>query len=191
MKSDQAPQGVESGPSTLTLFVAFLIVGASGFGGVLPMTHRMLVYEKRWLSEEEFVDVLSLCQFLPGPNIVNLTILIGRRFRGITGAIAATLGVVLLPLVIIIVLAQFVATLGDSPHMQAAFQALAAAATGLILAMGLKMSRSLRAGFWQPLVAILVLICIAVLRLPLLWVVLLGTPLSIALALRLDRNDAS
>ena len=176
---------IERTPSTLNLFVAFLIVGASGFGGVLPMTHRMLVHDKRWLSEEEFVDVLSLCQFLPGPNIVNLTILVGRRFRGISGSIAATLGVVLLPLVIIIVLAQLVSSLDESRNLRAGFEAVAAAATGLILAVGLKMARSLRAGLWQPLVAIVVLICIAGLRLPLLWVVSLGTPISICLALRL------
>jgi len=172
-------------PSTPELFIAFLIVGVSGFGGVLPMTHRMLVQDKNWLSEEEFVDVLSLCQFLPGPNIVNLTVLVGRRFRGPRGAIAATLGVVLLPLVIVVLLAAFVGSLGESRQIQAAFEAMAAAATGLILAVGLRMARSLRSGVWQPVVAVTVLVCIAFFRLPLLWVVSLGAPMSVLLSLRM------
>jgi chromate transporter len=177
-------KGNRNVPSTVELFISFLIVGVSGFGGVLPMTHRMIVHERAWLSEEEFVDVLSLCHFLPGPNIVNLTIVVGRRFQGVRGAIAATLGVVLLPLVIVVLLAKAVEGVEDSRHLQAGLAAMAAAATGLILAVGLKMARSLRAGPWQPVIALMVLLCVAILRLPLLWVVLFAAPSSIFLALR-------
>lgn len=78
--------------STARLFVGFLKIGLSGFGGVMPFARRMLVEQQRWLTELEFLDVLSLSQFLFGPNIVNVSIIVGRRFRGATGAVAACAG---------------------------------------------------------------------------------------------------
>src|SRR6476620_11825523 len=87
------------------LFIAFLKVGVSGFGGVLPFARRMLVDERKWLTEMQFNEVLSLGQFLPGQNIVNVSIMVGRRFQGIAGSLAATLGLMLLPLAMILSLA--------------------------------------------------------------------------------------
>src|SRR3954469_14522823 len=84
------------------LFVAFLKTGISGFGGVLPFARRMLVDERKWLTELEFNEVLSLGQFLPGPNIVNVSIMVGRRFQGAGGALAAVCGLMLLPLAMIL-----------------------------------------------------------------------------------------
>src|SRR5665647_1519263 len=86
--------------TTRELFVGFLQVGLSGFGGVLPFARRMLVDKRRWLTELEFNEVLSLSQFLPGPNIVNVSIIVGRRFQGPIGALAATLGLMLMPLIL-------------------------------------------------------------------------------------------
>src|SRR5437879_11011738 len=91
---------------TSELFVGFLKIGLSGFGGVMPFARRMIVEQRRWLSELEFLDVLSLSQFLPGPNIVNVSIIIGRRFQGVTGAAAAYAGLLLMPLAIVLVLAS-------------------------------------------------------------------------------------
>src|SRR5262249_43272192 len=87
------------------LFRAFLIVGVSGFGGVLPFAHRMLVGRRCWLTEREFTEALSLSQFLPGPNIINLSVIVGRCFQGTAAAIVATVGLLLLPLAIVFVLA--------------------------------------------------------------------------------------
>src|SRR3954462_1042420 len=92
-----------------SLFVGFLKVGLSGFGGVLPFARRMLVEERRWLSEEEFTGVLSLSQVLPGPNIVNVSVIVGRKFQGWIGSILATVGLMLMPLVIVLSLAALYA----------------------------------------------------------------------------------
>src|SRR5438477_11483906 len=95
--------------STSELFVGLLKIGVSGFGGVMPFARRMIVEERRWLTEAEFLDVLSLSQFLPGPNIVNVSIIIGRRFAGVAGSAVAFAGLLLLPLAIVLALATLYA----------------------------------------------------------------------------------
>ena len=89
-------------PGPQALFLAFLSVGLSGFGGVLPFARRMLVDQKAWLDEAEFVETLALCQSLPGPNILNLSVVVGSRFAGVRGAFAALTGLTLAPVAIII-----------------------------------------------------------------------------------------
>ncbi|MEY4592333.1 MAG: chromate transporter subunit, partial [Pseudomonadota bacterium] len=74
------------------LFLGFSTVGLSGFGGVLPFARRMLVERRQWLSGEEFNSLMGMCQFLPGPNVVNLAVCVGRRFAGVSGAISGVLG---------------------------------------------------------------------------------------------------
>src|SRR5437870_9396440 len=91
--------------STSELFVGFLKIGLSGFGGVMPFARRMIVEQRRWLSELEFLDVLSLSQFLPGPNIVHMPVIIGRRFQGVACAAASVAGLLFTPLVSVLVLA--------------------------------------------------------------------------------------
>src|SRR4249920_2159002 len=90
--------------STTELFVGFLKVGMSGFGGVMPFARRMLVEERRWLTEHEFIEVLSLSQFLPGPNIINVSIIVGSRFAGPAGSFAASIGLMLMPFLIVLAL---------------------------------------------------------------------------------------
>src|SRR3954470_20219404 len=82
---DEANPVPEVRPSCSELFLSFLAIGLQGFGGVLPWARRMLVEQRGWLSESEFIEVLSLAQFLPGPNIVNVSIIVGRRFHGVAG----------------------------------------------------------------------------------------------------------
>ena len=95
--------------TTSELFVGFLKVGLSGFGGVMPFARRMLVEERRWLTEHEFTEVLSLSQFLPGPNIINVSIIVGSRFAGPAGSFAASLGLMLMPFLIVLALAALYA----------------------------------------------------------------------------------
>src|SRR5512143_3135201 len=92
----------QAGVSTAALFFGFLRVGVSGFGGVLPFARRMLVERERWLTEQEFTEVLSLGQFLPGPNIVNVSVIVGRRFHGPLGALVATIALMAPPLAIVL-----------------------------------------------------------------------------------------
>ena len=171
-------------PTTRELFAGFLVVGLSGFGGVLSFARRMLVERRRWLSEREFIEVLSLSQFLPGPNIVNVSIVIGRRFRGPAGALAASTGLMLMPLVIILLLASLFGRFADVAAVRGATNGVSAAAAGLMLAIALKMARPIRRSAWQVAIAATVFAGIGIARLPLLWVLAAVAPLSIAIAWR-------
>src|SRR5947208_11554235 len=88
-------------PALLDLFVAFALVSLSGFGGVLAWSRRMLVEQRKWMTAEEFNDAYALCQFLPGPNVVNLAVVFGRRIRGLPGAAVAFAGLLGPPFVIV------------------------------------------------------------------------------------------
>jgi chromate transporter len=169
-------------PTKRSLFLSFLAVGLQGFGGVLPFARRMLVDQRRWLDDREFTEVLSLSQFLPGPNIVNVSIIVGNRFRGPLGSLAATLGLMLMPFVIVLALAALYARFADIAAVRGATNGVSAAATGLIIATGFKMARPLKDIPWHIVMATLTFIAIALLRLPLLWVLAALAPISIAIA---------
>jgi chromate transporter len=173
--------------STTELFVGFLKIGLSGFGGVMPFARRMIVEQQRWLSELEFLDVLSLSQFLPGPNIVNVSIIIGRRFRGAPGAIAATTGLMLMPLAIVLSFATLYAEFAQIGAVRGACDGVSASASGLIVATALKLARPLKTSAWQAAICAVAFVGIALARVPLLWMLMLLCPLSFALAWR-DRG---
>ncbi len=171
-------------PSVRELFLAFLRVGISGFGGVLPFAHRMLVEKERWLDEAEFVDVLSLCQFLPGPNIVNISIVVGRRFAGVRGAIAGFTGLIMMPFCIIVTLGFLYMSFGQLPHVREVFGGVASGAAGLVIAMAVRIARPLRASKWQVTLALVAFLAVAVLRLPLVWALAGLIPAGLLLASR-------
>jgi chromate transporter len=166
--------------TTPELFTAFLKVGLSGFGGVLPFARRMLVEQRKWLTELEFNEVLSLSQFLPGPNIVNVTVIVGRRFQGVAGAVAATLGLMLMPMVIVLALAAVYARFAQIAAVRSATHAVSAAAAGLIIAVGFDgrtsartlAGRNRRGGVRGDRPG----------RLPLLWVLAALAPLAVGVA---------
>jgi len=182
--SDSAAPSTVARLSLSALFFGFLKVGLSGFGGVMPFARRMIVEERRWLTEAEFLDVLSLSQFLPGPNIVNVSVIIGRRFQGVAGSIAATGGLMLMPLVIVLALATAYARFAEVQAVRNALDAMSASASGLILATALKLARPIRREIWQVAVCAAAFVAIALLRAPLLWMLAVMCPLSFALAWR-------
>ena len=169
-------------PSVAELFIRFTQVGASGFGGVMPWARRMLVEERRWLSDEEFSEALSLCQVLPGPNIVNMAVHVGTRFRGARGAIAAFFGLMCAPFAIILVLGALFTQYGDLPAISAAFRGISAAAAGLVVAMGLKMASSRRLRSAMAIFAVAAFVGVALLRIPLGAFLLVAAPASVAAA---------
>src|SRR5271169_3286792 len=128
-------------PSSGALFSAFLIVGLSGFGGVLPFARRMLVERRGWLTETDFNETLALCQSLPGPNIVNMSVVVGSRFAGLRGALACLVGLVVAPVAVVLVLADLWGRFGTVGHLPGSIRGLAAAAAGLAAATTLKMAR--------------------------------------------------
>jgi chromate transporter len=166
------------------LFFGFLKVGVSGFGGVMPFARRMIVDQRRWLTEAEFLDVLSLAQFLPGPNIVNASVIIGRRFQGVPGSVAATAGLMLMPLFIVLLLATLYAHYAQVDAVRNALGAMSASASGLILATALKLARPIRSSAWQVAIAAGVFVAIALLRVPLVWVLAVVCPVALGFAWR-------
>src|SRR5437764_14688104 len=97
-----------------TLFAAFLKIGLLGFGGVLPWARRVLVDERRWLSDREFAELIGMCQVLPGPNVVNLSVILGARWQGPIGSVVAMTGILFVPVVVVLVLATFYASVAHS-----------------------------------------------------------------------------
>jgi len=186
--SSDTPAGAVDAPTSRALFIGFMHVGIQGFGGVLPFARRMLVEQHRWLSEREFTEVLSLSQFLPGPNIINVAIIVGRRFRGPLGSLAASVGLMLMPFIIVLVLAALYARFADVERVRGATVGVSAAATGLITAMGFRMAGPMRRIPWQIVVAALAFVAIAVLRVPLLWALAAIAPASIAFAWWAERR---
>jgi chromate transporter len=130
----------ESIPSSADLFLGFAQIAVSAFGGALPWARRILVEDRGWLSGEDFTDLLALCQFLPGPNVVNLSVAVGARFQGSRGALAAFLGLMAGPFVLIVGLGLAYLRFGQIGALDGAFAALGAAAAGLVIATAAKMA---------------------------------------------------
>ncbi len=174
-------------PSRRALFFGFLSLGLTSFGGALPLARRSLVERLHWLSDEEFTELLGLCQFLPGGNIINLSVAVGMRFHGVSGALAAMLGLIAGPTAIVIGLGVIYQRFHDDAHVRHLFAGLAAAAAGLMVSMAVKMLKPLRGNAQAVAIALLAFVALGVLHVPLLWAMLLITPLSILLVARRAR----
>lgn len=166
-------------PSIRALFLGFLGLGMTAFGGALPLARRMIVEKHRWLTSAEFTDLLGLCQFLPGGNIINLSVALGMRFHGWRGALASILGLIAAPSAVVIGLGTIYQHFQNDPHVKHLFAGLAAAAAGLLIQMAWKVSWPLRKSLVLACVAAACFIMIAVLRVPLVITMAVMTPLSI------------
>ncbi len=176
------PQGAaESNPrpqprSLSDLFLSFTWLAVQGFGGVLAVAQRELVDRKRWFTREEFIEEWAVAQIVPGPNMINLAIMLGGRYFGWRGAVAAVAGMLTLPLLMIVLLALLYGSVSQDPAVQGALRGMGAVAAGLIAANGLKLIPGLKANvLGRALCALLGLGClvaVAWLRLPLAAVLL-------------------
>lgn len=183
---DPAPPTEETAPApTLAeLYLGFMRIAAFSFGGVLPWARFVLVERRRWLTTDEFTDMLALCQLLPGPNIVNMSVAIGARFHGAAGSVASVLGLTMLPIAVVLSLAALYAGFKDVPAVDRALDGMAAAAAGLVVAMAIKMGWPiLERRPWSALPVIAAtFVAVAWFRLPLILVVLAMAPFAITLA---------
>ena len=171
-------------PTLLELFVAFALIALCGFGGVLAWSRRMLVDERKWMTADEFNDAYALCQFLPGPNVVNLSVVFGRRIRGTVGAAVALVGLLGPPFVIVTLIGLVYARFGEVAALQRMLMGVAAAAVGLVLGTCAKMARPLlrdRLGV-APLIALATFASVGVMRWPLAGALAVLIPLSIAIS---------
>lgn len=130
------------------MFWGFFLIGACAFGGVLPWAHRVIVEERRWLAPAEFAEILALCQFTPGPNVGNVAVVLGRRWFGLAGALAAFCGLMALPLVIVFALAMLYADWATHPTVRAAVTSVGIAGGGLFAGTALKLAKPLARRPW-------------------------------------------
>ena len=168
--------------SNADLFFSFNWLALQGFGGVLAVVQRELVEKKKWLTLEEFVEDWSVAQILPGPNVINLALMIGGKHVGWRGALSALAGLLLVPTILVLIIASAITGVADSEAMQGALRGMGAVSAGLIMATGIKMLPALKTNP-MGLVACIALatitfFAIAIWRLPLSWVLLTLGPLA-------------
>ena len=186
MPDAPAPPAIRP-PTLAGLFTGFFLVGLYGFGGVLPWARRMVVEQRRWMSAGEFTDLLGLCQFLPGGNIMNVTIALGSRFYGPIGSATAFAGLMAAPVAVVIGLGVIYDQYAAVPMVRHGFAGLAAAASALVLANALKIAEPLKARPLGIAIAAVTFLMIAVLRLPLPPVLPVLAAVSTLLLWRFDR----
>lgn len=162
--------------SPADLFVSFSVLALQGFGGVMAVVQRELVERKKWLTREEFVEEWAVAQIMPGPNVVNMSLMIGARYFGLRGALAALAGMLTLPLLLLLVLAILYAQFAAHPGVAAALKGMSAVAAGLLIATSLKLAASLKKNPLGPAgsaaFGLTAFVATAVLRVPLAWVLL-------------------
>ncbi|SFM19948.1 chromate transporter [Bradyrhizobium sp. NFR13] len=182
-----------SPPGLLTLFVAFAKMSLAGFGGVLVWARRAIVEQHRWMTPEEFNETFALCHFLPGPNIVNLSVVFGSRFRGVPGAIAAFAGLLGPPVIIVTILAILYARFGDIEALRRTLAGVSCAAVGLLFAVIFRMMLPLLKKREPVSLALLIAVFVAVgvMRWPLPTVLLVSIPISIGLTMLMRRRAAA
>ena len=167
----------ESPRSLADLFWTFTKMALQGFGGVLPIAERVLIHQRRWMTPKDFIETFAIAQSLPGPNIVNLSLMVGDRFMGIRGALSAFAGMMLLPTVVVLALTILYQSYADLEITRRILLGMSAVSVGLIAGMGLRLARTqgqYRAGW---LIGGAVFVLVAILHKPLSLVLLaLGLP---------------
>lgn len=145
MAERDIPLEAPAGPRSLRdLFVSFNWLALQGFGGVMAVAQRELVDRKRWFTRETFIEEWAVAQIMPGPNVMNLALVIGGRAFGWRGALAAMAGLLALPLVLILLLALAYGRFGQHPGVIRALRGMGAVTAGLILATGLRLFGALK-----------------------------------------------
>jgi chromate transporter len=168
--------------SRVALFLTFSQISLSSFGGAIFWARRALVERRRWLTEREFLDLLALGQLLPGPNVLNLTVMVGYRFCGWTGSAAAAAGFLGWPCLVAVGMGMLYERYGALPQVQTALAGMSSVAAGLLLGTVIKLAMVLPR-HWRPwLFGLVAFLGVGVLRLPLVWIFGALAPLAVVAA---------
>ena len=166
------------------VFFTFARIGLSGFGGVLFWLRRVIIQEKRWVTDEELLEGLAIGQILPGPNVYNLSFMLGHRWFGLRGAFAAIGGLLAAPLVLLVILGLLYKAYSNVEVLQHALSGMAAVAAGLLLASAVGMASSLPRRLVPWLFMLLAFAAVGIMRWPLLYVMLVLGPIAMYFAWR-------
>ena len=164
--------------------MGFLWIGARSFGGVLPWAYRTMVEERRWMTHADFTETIGLCQFLPGPNIGNASIVLGKRWFGLAGSIVAFLGLMALPFIWVLALFIFYSDFSSIAAVRSVVIGVGAAGAGLFMGTAIKLGRPLAK---KPAALVLIaacFLCVAIARISLLIVVPVGLAVAVLAARR-------
>jgi chromate transporter len=164
------------------LFLVFTGLALRGFGGVLPWAQRVLVEERRWLTREQFVEMLAFGQLLPGPNVCNVALMAGDRWFGWRGAVVALAGMLAAPAAVVLTIAVAYGRVADDPIVRRALIGMGAVAGGMILGTALRLAAGQRAQRGWLVFGVAAFVGVALLRLKLLWVVAALCPVAVAAA---------
>jgi chromate transporter len=170
-----------AGVSRAQLFTSFLKMGLLGFGGVLPWARRVLVDERHWLDDREFAELIGLCQVLPGPNVVNLSVIIGARAQGPIGSLIAVTGILFVPVGVMLLIAMFYASVAHEPLARNAIAGASAAAAGLIIGTGMRLLLQTRPPLRGLVIGAAAFVAVGVLQWPLLSVIVVLIVVAVAL----------
>jgi chromate transporter len=169
-----SPPDLQRPASPTELFTTFTWIALQGFGGVLAIIQRELCERKRWLTQTQFVELFALCQVLPGPNVINLSLVMGDRFFGWRGALAAVTGMILMPLILVLAITMVYVHYATNPVVAGALRGMGAVAAGLIFGTAVKLGKTIRDNVMGlPACIGLVVaafVSVALLHLPLVWV---------------------
>jgi chromate transporter len=162
--------------SKTELFVAFTLMALQGVGGVLVIVQHELVNRRKWLTQAQFVEEWSVAQVMPGPNVVNLCLMLGGKYFGLAGALAAVSGLIMAPMLLVLALAILFGGVSDSSVAQGALKGMGAVSGGLIIATGLKLSKTMPQnplGLWLAIAfAVITFTAVGIFRITLIWVLL-------------------
>ena len=162
--------------SKTELFVAFTLMALQGVGGVLVIVQHELVNRRKWLTQAQFVEEWSVAQVMPGPNVVNLCLMLGGKYFGLAGALAAVSGLIMAPMLLVLTLAILFGGVSDSAVAQGALKGMGAVSGGLIIATGLKLSKTMPQnplGLWLAIAfAAITFTAVGIFRISLIWVLL-------------------
>jgi chromate transporter len=179
MQETMIPSHLSVRPQPLScadLFWSFTVLAMQGFGGVVAIVQRELVDKKQWMTKEEFVEEWAVAQVMPGPNVVNLAMIIGNRFFGLAGALSALAGMLFFPLIVLLLLVILYSQVASHPGVVGALRGMSAVTAGMILASGLRLVPALKTNpLGMAVSAVIVALCfigVALIRLPLAYVLL-------------------
>ena len=179
---DIGEEAQQQTPSLRELFVCMMQVAFSAFGGGISLwSHRIIVERRKWMSSESFVTGLTVARLFPGPNQINMSVYIGSIFQGLPGSFAAVAGILLFPFSVLMLLGLLYFQVSAIAEVNRLLAGLAAAAAGMALSMGFKILDVYKTDYLALVIAVIVFICLQVLKFHLIPVVLIAGPLSMML----------
>ena len=178
----------------LELFIVFFKLGAFTIGGgiaMLPLLQNTLTEEKKWFTREEFVDIVAVCQSLPGVVAANMATYVGYKKKGLIGSIVSTLGVIIPSFVLILLIARGITALGDSGAVMGAMAGLRAAALGMVAVAMIQLAPSALRNKWAIIAAVTAFVLIAILKVNTAYVILMFAVTGIIITLAGSRKAAA